>query len=58
MDSSNPETGIPSGPRESAFHEWRNFLSWSVPGIAIALFVVLLLVVLAWAVARSKQSKH
>jgi len=29
-----------------------------VPGIAIALFVVLLLVVLAWAVARSKQSKH
>lgn len=58
VDSSNPETGIPSGPHESAFHEWRNFLSWSVPGIAIALFVVLLLVVLAWAVARSKQSKH
>lgn len=58
VDSSNPETGIPSGPRESAFHEWRNFLSWSVPGIAIALVVVLLLVVLAWAVARSKQSKH
>ena len=58
VDSSNPETGIPSGPREGAFHEWRNFLSWSVPGIAIALFVVLLLVVLAWAVARSKQSKH
>ena len=58
VDSSNPDAGIPSGPREGAFHEWRNFLSWSVPGIAIALFVVLLLVVLAWAVARSKQSKH
>lgn len=58
VDSSNPDAGIPSGPREGAFHEWRNFLSWSVPGIAIALVVVVLLVLLAWAVARSKQSKH
>lgn len=58
LDSSNPDAGIPSGPREGAFHEWRNFLSWSVPGIAIALVVVVLLVLLAWAVARSKQPRH
>lgn len=58
VDSSNPDAGIPSGPREGAFHEWRNFLSWSVPGIAIALIVVVLLVLLAWAVARSKQPRH
>lgn len=58
VDSSNPDAGIPSGPREGAFHEWRNLLSWSVPGIAIALIVVVLLVVLAWVVARSKQPKH
>ena len=58
VDSSNPDAGIPSGPREGAFHEWRNFLSWSVPGIAIALVVVVLLVLLAWAVARSKQPRH
>ncbi|MFG0608429.1 hypothetical protein [Delftia sp. WSY_14] len=58
VDSSNPDAGIPPGPREGAFHEWRNFLSWSVPGIAIALVVVVLLVLLAWAVARSKQPRH
>lgn len=58
VDSSTPDAGIPSGPREGAFHEWRNFLSWSVPGIAIALVVVVLLVLLAWAVARSKQPRH
>ncbi len=55
VDSSHPDAGIPSGPRESAFQEWRSFLSWSVPGIAIA---VGLLLVVTWIAARSKQSKH
>ncbi|CAB5711492.1 Uncharacterised protein [Delftia tsuruhatensis] len=58
VDSSNPEASMVPGPGDSAFHGWRSFLSWSVPGVAIALLVVLLLVVLAWAVARSKQSSQ
>lgn len=57
VDSRNPDASMPPGAGESAFHEWRSFMSWSVPTIAIALLVLVLLMVMAWAVARNRQAK-
>lgn len=58
IDSSNPDASIPPGAGESAFYEWRRYVSWGVPGMAIAMLAMLLLLVLAWAVARRKQAKN
>ncbi len=58
IDSSNPDASIPPGAGESAFYEWRRYVSWGVPGMAIAMLALLLLLVLAWSVARRKQAKN
>lgn len=58
IDSSNPDTSMPPGAGESAFYEWRRYVSWGVPAIAIALLVLLLILVLALRAGRRKNSSH
>ncbi len=47
IDSSNPSASQPPRAGESAFYEWRRYVSWGVPLISAALLLILLL--LAWA---------
>ena len=57
IDSSNPDASMPPRAEEGVFHAWRRLVSWSVPGVAIGLLLLLLLILAAWAVARRKQSR-
>ncbi len=58
IDSSNPDASLPPGAGESAFYEWRRYVSWGVPAVAIALLVLLLILVLALRAGRKKQDSH
>ncbi len=58
IDTSNPDASEPPGAGESAFYEWRRYVSWGVPGIAIALLVMLLILVLALRAGRKKPNSH
>ncbi|WP_313702063.1 cellulose biosynthesis cyclic di-GMP-binding regulatory protein BcsB [Achromobacter sp.] len=55
IDSANPDASHPPGAGESAFFEWRRYISWSVPAISISLLVLLLFLILAMRVARRKR---
>lgn len=57
IDSSNPDATLVAGS-EGAFHEWRQYLSWGIPGMAIAVLAMLALLALAWFAARRKQAKQ
>jgi len=59
IDSADPGASHPPGAGESAFFEWRRYLSWSVPAISIGLLVLLLILILALRVNRknSKENK-
>ncbi|PJI53117.1 hypothetical protein CTI14_32855, partial [Methylobacterium radiotolerans] len=59
IDSDNPDASHPPGAGESAFFEWRRYISWSVPAISISLLVLLLILIFAMRVSRrkSKDSK-
>ncbi|VVE17682.1 hypothetical protein PHO31112_02960 [Pandoraea horticolens] len=56
IDTSNPDASLPPGAGESAFYEWRRYVSWGVPAIAIALLVFLTLLVLALRAGRKNKS--
>lgn len=56
VDSSNPSASQPPRAGESAFYEWRRYLSWGVPLIAGILLLLLLLFVLTYRVRRSRSS--
>lgn len=58
LDSSNPDASTPPGAGESAFYEWRRYISWGVPAIAIALLVLLLILVLALRAGHKKNSNR
>ncbi|VVD84413.1 hypothetical protein PCO31010_01296 [Pandoraea commovens] len=58
IDTSNPDASEPPGAGESAFYEWRRYVSWGVPGIAIVLLVMLLILVLALRAGRKKPDSH
>ena len=58
IDSSNPDASMPPGAGESAFYEWRRYVSWGVPAIAITLLVLLLILVLALRAGRRKNGGH
>lgn len=58
IDSGNPDASLPPGAGESAFYEWRRYVSWGVPAIAIALLVLLLVLVLALRAGRKKQDSR
>jgi len=47
IDSADPSASHPPGAGESAFYEWRRYLSWSVPAISIGLLVLLLILIVA-----------
>jgi len=55
IDSANPDASHPPGAGESAFFEWRRYISWSVPAISISLLVLLLFLIFAMRVARRKR---
>lgn len=55
IDSANPDASHPPGAGESAFFEWRRYISWSVPAISISLLVLLLFLIVAMRVARRKR---
>ncbi len=57
IDSGNPDASMPPGAGESPFYEWRRYVSWGVPVIAITLFVFLTLLVLARRTRRKKEDK-
>ncbi|VVE27320.1 hypothetical protein PCA20602_03462 [Pandoraea capi] len=57
IDTSNPDASLPPGAGESAFYEWRRYVSWGVPAIAIVLLVLLLILVLALRAGRKSNSK-
>lgn len=52
IDGSNPSASHPPRAGESAFYEWRRYLSWGVPLVSAALLLVLLLLVWAYRVRR------
>lgn len=56
IDTSNPDASQPPGAGESAFYEWRRYVSWGVPAIAIALLAMLVVLVLALRAGRKKQN--
>lgn len=55
IDSANPDASHPPGAGESAFFEWRRYISWSVPAISISLLLLLLFLIFAMRVARRKR---
>jgi hypothetical protein len=55
VDSSNPSASQPPRAGESAFYEWRRYLSWSVPLVSVALLLLLLLVVWAYRIRRNRR---
>ncbi|WP_419342592.1 hypothetical protein ACM1PE_04225 [Achromobacter sp. PD1] len=55
IDSANPAAGQPPGAGASAFFEWRNYLSWSVPAMSVGLLVLLLILIAALRVTRRKN---
>ncbi len=57
IDSANPDASRPPGAGESAFFEWRRYISWSVPAISISLLVLLLILILALRVSRRKRKE-
>ncbi len=54
LDSSNPSASQPPRAGESAFYEWRRYLSWGVPLVSLLMLALLLLLVIAY---RSKRRK-
>lgn len=57
VDSSNPSASQPPRAGESAFYEWRRYFSWGVPVISIAMFLLLLLLVVAYRLKRSRSAQ-
>lgn len=55
IDSGNPDASHPPGAGESAFFEWRRYISWSVPAISIGMLVLLLILIVALRVNRRKN---
>lgn len=55
VDSSNPDEGIFPNIRKTPFYEWRNFVSWGVPGIVMAVLILLLIVWMAWRIAHKSK---
>jgi len=55
IDSANPDASHPPGAGESAFFEWRRYISWSVPALSISLLVLLLFLIFAMRVARRNR---
>jgi hypothetical protein len=56
IDSSNPDASRPPGAGESAFFEWRRYLSWGVPAISLGLLAFLLLLIVAYRVGRRRRT--
>lgn len=55
IDSANPDASHPPGAGESAFFEWRRYISWSVPAISIGMLVLILILIVALRVNRRKN---
>jgi len=55
IDSANPDASQPPGAGESAFFEWRRYISWSVPAISISMLVLILILIVALRVNRRKN---
>ncbi len=58
VDSSNPSASLPPGAGESAFYEWRRYLSWGVPLLSIVLLVLLLVLVAAYRARRRAEQRR
>jgi len=58
IDSGNPDASHPPGAGESAFFEWRRYISWSVPVISIGMLVLILILIVALRVNRRKNKDH
>jgi hypothetical protein len=57
IDSSNPAAEPAPDASGNAFQEWRRFMNWSVPGVAIALLLLVVLVLMSWYVSRRKKQQ-
>ena len=57
IDSTNPAGSTLTERAQSVFYEWRRFFSWGVPTIVGLLFLVLLLVALAYRSGRRNGTK-
>lgn len=55
IDSSNPAASRPPGAGESAFFEWRRYISWGVPALGVALLALLLLLMIALRANRKNR---
>jgi hypothetical protein len=58
IDSANPDASHPPGAGESAFFEWRRYISWSVPAISISMLVLILILIVALRVNRRKNKDN
>lgn len=55
IDSSNPAASHPPGAGESAFFEFRRYVSWGVPVASVLLLLFIILLVLAYRIGRKRQ---
>jgi len=55
IDSANPDASLPPGAGESAFFEWRRYISWGVPALSLGLLVLLLIAILARRAVKRKE---
>ncbi len=58
VDSTNPSASLPPGAGETAFYEWRRYLSWGVPLVSVLLLVLLLLLVAAHRARRRAEERN
>jgi len=58
IDSGNPDASHPPGAGESAFFEWRRYISWSVPAISISMLILILILIVALRVSRRKHKEN
>lgn len=55
IDSANPGAGQAPGAGDSAFFEWRRYLSWGVPALSVGLLVLLLILIAAMRINRRNK---
>lgn len=54
IDSANPDASQPPGAGTSAFFEWRRYVSWGVPAVALGALLFLILIIAAYRAGRKR----
>lgn len=57
FDSTDPAAEAIAASAQGPFYEWRRYLAWGVPAVAIAVALFLLLLFLAWLAGRKRRNR-